>query len=216
MNIGTLTLRGRRRLECVMRHSFAGFPLGNVMSLGCLVSLFLAAGCPTTEMPDASVGSDAQALDGQALDAVVTGDAGPMIDTALSADAPIAVDAFTSPDAPASIAVAGSYTDGFGMQIISNARWELAGPGFMAGFAISRFDNAQGFALAQNDATNMFSPLMWSRFEWFTVGTTLYMCQGPFDAATEAAAMSAPRASRTSPATTGCGGTFPWSVLTPL
>lgn len=202
-NIGTLTLRGRRGLECVMNSW--------MMRLGCLSVVMMAAGCPTMEMPDASMRVDAQVSD-----AVATSDA-PVEAEDAPIDAPLAVDAFVPTDAPApvTIAIAGRYTDGFGMHLVSSTRWEMSG-GFTAGFAISRFDNAEGFAIAQNDATNMFSPSMWSRFEWFTVGTTLYMCQGPFDAASEAAAMSAPRADRSSPATTGCGGTFPWSVLTPL
>ena len=232
-DIGTLTPRGRRGLECVMRQLFAGFPLGKVfagfplgkvfagsprgdliMSLGCLLLLSMAAGCPTTAMPDASIGNDAQVSDAQVSDAGPTSDVPGAIDAFVAVDAPLAVDAFAPSDAPASIAIAGSYTDGFGTHTVSNTRWQMGG-GFTAGFAISRFDNSSGFALAQNDTTNMFSPSMWSRFEWFTVGTTLYMCQGPFDAASESAALSAPRADRTSPATSGCGGAFPWSVLTP-
>ena len=232
-DIGTLTPRGRRGLECVMRQLFAGFPLGKVfagsargkvfagsprgdlmMSLGCLLLLSMAAGCPTTAMPDASIGNDAQVSDAQVSDAGPTSDVPGAIDAFVAVDAPLAVDAFAPSDAPASIAIAGSYTDGFGTHTVSNTRWQMGG-GFTAGFAISRFDNSSGFALAQNDTTNMFSPSMWSRFEWFTVGTTLYMCQGPFDAASESAALSAMRADRTSPATSGCGGAFPWSVLTP-
>jgi hypothetical protein len=174
-----------------------------LMRLGSLVMVSMAAGCPTTAMPDAAVGSDAPASDA------------PATSDAFASDAPLAVDAFVPSDAPASIAIAGSYTDGFGTHMVSNTRWEMGG-GFTAGFAISRFDNTEGYALAQNDATNMFSPSAWSRFEWFRVGSTLYMCQGPFDAASEAAAMSAPRADRSNPSMTGCGGSFPWSVLTPL
>lgn len=168
----------------------------------------MSVGCPTTAMPDASTASDAQGSD-----AAFTSDA--PVDAHTTVDAPMPVDAFVPSDAPVTIAIAGSYTDGFGMHTISNTRWEMGG-GFTAGFAISRFDNAEGYALAQNDATNMFSPSAWSRFEWFRVGSTLYMCQGPFDASSEAAAMSAPRADRSNPSMTGCGGSFPRSVLTPL
>ena len=171
-------------------------------AVGCLM-----LGCPTTAMPDAASGSDAQASD-----AVGASDAA---DALTAGDAPMPVDAFVAPDAPGTIAIAGMYTDGFGTHTVSSARWEMGG-GFTAGFAISRFDNAEGYALAQNDATNMFSPSAWSRFEWFRVGATLYMCQGPFDAVSEAAAMTAPRADRSDPAMTGCGGNFPWSVLTSL
>ena len=143
------------------------------MSLGCLLLLSMAAGCPTTAMPDASIGNDAQVSDAQVSDAGPTSDVPGAIDAFVAVDAPLAVDAFAPSDAPASIAIAGSYTDGFGTHTVSNTRWQMGG-GFTAGFAISRFDNSSGFALAQNDTTNMFSPSMWSRFEWFTVGTTLY------------------------------------------
>jgi len=191
-NIGTLTPRGRRGLECVMQKL--------MMSLGCLLLLSMAAGCPTTAMPDASIGSDAQVSD-----AVATSDAPVVV-----ADAPITA------DAPASIAIAGSYTDNFGgMHVITNTRWESSGVGFTSGFRITRFDNAAGVAIAQNDATNEFSPSLWSRYEWVTISGVLYMCQSPYDSMTEEDAMSAPRPDRTTPATSGCG-TFGWSVLTSM
>ena len=158
------------------------------------------------EMPDASMGSDASFSDAAATsDAPVVADDAPGVTT----DAPIA-------DAPASIAIAGSYMDDFGgMHVVTNTRWESSGVGFTSGFRISRFDNAAGFAIAQNDATNEFSPSLWSRYEWVTVSGVLYMCQSPYDSATEEAAMSAPRPDRTTPATSGCG-MFGWSTLTSL
>ena len=61
----------------------------------------------------------------------------------------------------------------------------------------------------------MFSPGLFSRFEWVRVGDQLYFCESPFDAATEAAALSAARPDRSDPASTGCG-TFAWSPLTPV
>ncbi len=184
-NIGTLTLRGRRRQECVMRQL--------MMSLGGLFLLSMAAGCPTMEMPDASV-----RIDAQVSDAVATSDAPSVV------------------DAPASIAIAGTYMDDFGgMHVVSNTRWESSGVGFASGFRISRFDNVAGIVIAQNDATNEFSPSLWSRYEWVTVGGVLYMCQSPYDSMTEEDAMSAPRPDRTTPASSGCG-MFGWSVLTPL
>ena len=194
-----------------MRQLFAGFPLGKMMmSLGCLVLLTMAAGCPTTAMPDASVGSDAQVSD-----AVATSDVPVVTDAFVAVDAPLAVDAFVPADAPASIAIAGRYMDEFGgTHVVTNTRWDTSGMGFMLGFRITRFDNTAGVAIAQNDASNMYNPSLFSRFEYFRVGSALYMCQSPYDAASEAAAMSAPASDRMN-LMSGCGG-FGWSVLTPL
>jgi hypothetical protein len=175
-----------------------------LMRLGSLVMVSMAAGCPTTAMPDAAVGSDAPASDA------------PATSDAFASDAPLAVDAFVPSDAPATIAIAGSYMDDFGgMHVVSNTRWESSGVGFASGFRISRFDNAAGFAIAQNDATNDFSPSLWSRYEWVTVGGVLYMCQSPYDSLTEEDAMNAPRPDRTTPASSGCG-MFGWSALTSI
>jgi hypothetical protein len=69
--------------------------------------------------------------------------------------------------------------------------------------------------VARNDATNAFNPGLFSRFEWVMAGTDLYYCQAVFDAADEAAALSAARPDRATPAASGCGG-FPWSLLVPI
>lgn len=110
--------------------------------------------------------------------------------------------------------IAGTYTDAFGgTHTVTATRWEQTGEGFASGFTITFVNNDEDWAVAQNDATNAFSPSLYSRFEWVEVGGTLYFCQAPYDAATEAAAIDSARPSRTDPATTGCG-MFGWSALT--
>ncbi len=108
--------------------------------------------------------------------------------------------------------IAGTYSDGFATHTITATRWTMAGMDFSSGFTLTMVNNDEDWAVAQNDAANAFSPSLYSRFEWYEVGGVLYMCQAPFDAATEAAAIDSARPSRTDPATSGCG-MFGWSVL---
>jgi hypothetical protein len=130
---------------------------------------------------------------------------------------PAGTDAGPPVDAPAVavIEIEGTYAEGtFSTHTIEGSRWTMSGMDFMAGFTITRVDNAEDWAVARNDATNAFSPDLFSRFEWVSVGSELYYCQAAFDAADEAAAVAATRPDRASPATGGCAG-FPWSLLTP-
>jgi hypothetical protein len=117
---------------------------------------------------------------------------------------------------PASIEIAGRYDDGFGTTHVIDAEgWSMTFGDSTSRFAFTTIDDTADFAIAQNDAANMFSPGLYSRFEWVRVGEQLYFCQSPFDAATEAAALGAARPDRSDPAMTGCG-TFAWSPLTPV
>jgi len=125
-------------------------------------------------------------------------------------------DAGMGGDAPmsADVEIEGTYSDGFATHVIEGSRWTMSGMDFMSGFTITHVDNDADFAIAQNDATNAFSPGLFSRFEWVTVGGDLYMCQSPFDAPTQAAALEAARPDRANPAMTGCG-MFGWSLMAP-
>ena len=80
-------------------------------------------------------------------------------------------------------------------------------------FAISQFDNTTNWAVAQNDASNSFSPNLWSRFDWSWDAGDLYVCQTAYDAADEATALATTPANAGDLAA-GCGG-FAWSLLTP-
>lgn len=80
-------------------------------------------------------------------------------------------------------------------------------------FHVLRFDAAERWLLARNDAANEFNAGLYSRFDWVEVGGVLWYCQSAFDAASEEDALAA-SANADDPATGGCGG-FPWSQLTP-
>lgn len=149
-------------------------------------------------------------------DAAVFSDAAVVSDAAVGSDAFVDQDANPGSDAgPETLAIIGSYTDDFGgSHDITADTWTLGYEGSAPSlFHITRFDNAAGWLVAQNDAANEFSPGLFSRFEWVEAEGSLYFCQSPYDAETESAAIEAPASDRTDPANSGCGGTFPWSQL---
>jgi hypothetical protein len=80
-------------------------------------------------------------------------------------------------------------------------------------FDITDVDDAAGWLVAQNAATNDWSPGLWSRFDW-TWGTdgTFWYCQTAYAADTEADALATPAADPADPGTTGCGG-FSWTAM---
>jgi hypothetical protein len=140
------------------------------------------------------------------------GGGGTTSDAGMVSDAGVASDSA----GPATIEIAGRYDDGFGTtHVIDAAGWSMTFGDSTSRFAFTMVDDAEDFAIAENDAANMFSPGLYSRFEWVRVGEQLYFCQAPFDAATEAAALAAARPDRSDPTMTGCG-TFAWSPLTPV
>ncbi|HOW52155.1 MAG TPA: hypothetical protein PLV42_08965 [bacterium] len=107
--------------------------------------------------------------------------------------------------------IIGTYGDDFGgTHVITATKWDMAA---MGTFTISKFDNADDFVIAQNDATNTYNPGKWSRMDWVWSGNDLYFCQIAYDknSATEAEATTG-----TDPEdiTTGCNGN-PWTKLTP-
>lgn len=79
---------------------------------------------------------------------------------------------------------------------------------------LERYDNAAQYLVAQNAPDDDFNPDKWSRFDW-TWGEdgTLYWCQSAFGADTADDAEGVETADRTDPATSGCGGSFPWSAF---
>lgn len=107
------------------------------------------------------------------------------------------------------LAIAGEYTDEWGdMHTITSANWtNSAGT-----FHFEIWDNENAYIGAQNDAANMYSPGLYSRFDWHFEGTTLYYCQTAYDAASLSDALAA-MADRSDLAA-GCGG-FAWTNLTP-
>lgn len=116
------------------------------------------------------------------------------------------------PDETETLAIIGEYTDEFGGDhVITADTWTDAYSGV---YTITSFDNAEGVIIAQNGADNAFDPNLWSQFNWFDDGTSLYYCQIAYNAADQAAAAAQPKANSTGVATDGCNG-FSWTNLTP-
>ncbi|MBI4817846.1 MAG: hypothetical protein HY791_16415 [Deltaproteobacteria bacterium] len=125
-----------------------------------------------------------------------------------------AVDSGVLPDAGVvtPLEIEGRYTDGFGgHHVFTSTSWWNDG----SSYAITQYSNADDSFVAQNAADHPFNPNKWSRVDWTTAASVLYYCQSAYDAADEAAALATARPPATDPATSGCGGAFPWSALTP-
>ncbi|MCO4769470.1 MAG: hypothetical protein KDA24_05520 [Deltaproteobacteria bacterium] len=116
---------------------------------------------------------------------------------------------------PARIAIAGVHTDEYtGDNTITDTEWSVMTGDDLARFAITQFDNAAGYAIAQNGSKNTFNADLWTRFDFVEVDGGWWSCTTAYDAATEADALATAAADATSPSTGGCGG-FPWTNLTP-
>jgi hypothetical protein len=106
--------------------------------------------------------------------------------------------------------IVGAYATNFGGTVDVTADvWDEA----WSSWTISRFSNLDRVIIARNDRTNPFAAGLWSRFDWAEVGGRLFYCQTAYDAPSEWAARGTPRADDHDPATTGCGGGFPWTEL---
>lgn len=105
----------------------------------------------------------------------------------------------------------GTWIDGFGFEHeITDDTW-VSGD---SSWTIVEVDAEGQVLFAQNDASNEFSPGLYSRFDWtFDDGGDLYYCQTAFDAASLDAAKATARANDGDLAM-GCGG-FGWSSLMP-
>lgn len=109
------------------------------------------------------------------------------------------------------LAIEGSYTDDFmGQHTVTRSSWTSGS----SVYHFASYDNAARFIIARNDQGNMYSPCLWSRFDWTVSGGELYYCMTAYAAASEEAARATPAADATDPATTGCGS-FGWSKLSP-
>jgi hypothetical protein len=168
-------------------------------------ALGAAAGCGDDASPStpgaADTGSDAAAVGDAGLDT----DAGGNADAGSSSD--------TAPgDSPR---IVGAYDTNFGgfLRITATgADFSWYGSGDVLW---STWSNDERYLVGQNASTDPFNPDRFSRFDWVEAGGSLYVCQSAFDAVDEAAALATPRADDTDPATTGCGGAFSWTMLTP-
>lgn len=132
----------------------------------------------------------------------------------LDTDAPSPED--TDPTVGDGLAITGSYTDEWETDhTIDEASWVQVSAFGTLTFAVLSFDNPGKWVIAQNGFDNAYYPDLYSRFDWVD-GThgDLFYCQTAFDAATEAAAESTPRADDSDPENAGCGG-FAWTNLRP-
>jgi hypothetical protein len=109
----------------------------------------------------------------------------------------------------APLKIIGQYNDNFGAdQIITAKDWN--------GSAIVAYDNDKNFVFTQNASDAMFYPSKFAK----TVYTepkdgSFYFCEVEFMAATLAdAEASTATWDDSDPATTGCGGKFPWTKAT--
>lgn len=107
----------------------------------------------------------------------------------------------------------GKYSDVWGgMHIISNSVWDQ---GAMSGrFNIKYFDNENDVIIAHNDKTNEYSPEKWSRFDYVSKESKLYICQTVYDKNTLDEALAAAPADK-SKLDTGCNG-FGWTEMTDI
>ena len=108
------------------------------------------------------------------------------------------------------LAIEGEWVDNFDTaHFITSDQWDVG----TSVHAITQYDNALRFVIAQNDADNEFSPGLWSRFDFtWDDANVVWYCQTAFGAADEAAALATTAADATDLEGAGCGG-FPWSQL---
>lgn len=117
-----------------------------------------------------------------------------------------------SPRTENELEIAGAFGDGYDIaHRIDDSVWQMA----TSTFDVIDFSNEERWLVAENSADNEFFSASYSRFEWTWDDGQLYYCQSVFAASSEAEAREAPRADA-SDLLAGCGGTFPWGLLTPI
>jgi hypothetical protein len=125
-------------------------------------------------------------------------------------------DAGNDTSAP-SPSIEGSYLDNYGDHIEITADTFIlgtAGDPTSSVFHFVQVDNANSFAIAQNDAANSYNANQWSRFDWAKDSDqVLWYCQTVYGAASAEQALQTPAADAHN-LDTGCSG-FAWSKLTP-
>lgn len=113
------------------------------------------------------------------------------------------------------LTIAGVYLDSYGGDNqITDKSWVVVNGGDVATFEITQYDNAAGFAVAENGPDNTFNAGLWSRFDYVQFKGDWWSCTSAYAAASEQEAADTAAADATDPAASGCGGQFPWTNLT--
>ena len=114
------------------------------------------------------------------------------------------------------IAIAGIHLDSYGGDNkVTDKAWTVGTGDSAATFEITQYDNASGFAIAENGAENEYNPGLWSRFDYVEYEGDWWVCTTAYAAASEQEAAETPASDATDPSSGGCGGTFAWTNLTP-
>lgn len=110
--------------------------------------------------------------------------------------------------------IVGDWVDDYGGQHqITNTAWIYdTGEFGVVTTNLMRHDNEAQWVAGEDAGM----PGTFVRFDWaYDDEGTLYYCNTVYDATSLDAAIEAPLADATDPASTGCGGMFPWTMLTP-
>jgi hypothetical protein len=116
------------------------------------------------------------------------------------------------------VEIAGRFTSAFSTETIDDDTWTQDFGSGDTVYAVVEFDNADNVVILQNPSDADFNPDLFSRVVYTQPASdgSFFYCFVVFDAATaDDARNSTATADDTDPATTGCGGTFPWTQLTP-
>ena len=89
--------------------------------------------------------------------------------------------------------IKGEYTDDFGgSQVITDTTWTSGD----LSFTIQTVNQTSQYLVAQNAATNAYSPELFSRFDWTISEDVPYFCQSAYDKATAVEAEAVESADR--------------------
>lgn len=122
------------------------------------------------------------------------------------------------------IEIIGEYNDSFGgMLIVTSDQWigvydDGMGNAIESASALISFDNDQNYAVVQSPPDDAFTPNLFARQVWTTPADdgSFFYCTAAFGLESAQAARDAEgMADDTDPATGGCGGAFPWTMVTP-
>ncbi len=115
--------------------------------------------------------------------------------------------------ATTAIPLLGLWNDEWGTtHPIENELWTQGAAPSASLCHISQYDGVAAWAITQNDETNAWSPDLWSRFDWATLGGQLYDCRTASAEVSEAAALAVLEADPSDPIHGGCRG-FAWTTL---